>query len=372
MKKRIAIWMHGGVGSGIYSQGQPCIQKLVKRLAAHYTIDVYMQLPPNNDFLPEGFSLFSQKPVARWGMLRWLYLFVVFYRNHQKEKYHLFYSFWGYPAGLIVVLLGKLFRRPSVIHLQGGDAAYLPSLGYGVFCHPLRRRLCVWAYSQCSCLIALTNYQIHFLRQFGVARPIHIIPYGVDTELFRYHPHRSHQSVIRCLHVGNQTPVKDQETLLYAFALLISKIPACLNFVGADFNNGRLNVLCISLGIESNVKFLGAQPYHDLPKYYHESDILIHTSLYEGQGLVFTEAAACGTLIAGTGVGILADMGEECGIITPKGDAEKLANKIIEVIQSPVRVIAMKTAARKWAVEKNENYSVNRIVEELNKHLHKS
>lgn len=359
--------MHGGMGTGFYSQGQPVLERLVKRLAAYYRIDVYMQLPPDPGFVPDGFGLFSPGADIKWGIRRWVHLYFLLLANHRKEKYHLFYSFWGYPAGLLTVLLGKFFRRPSVIHLQGGDAAYIPSLDYGVFCHPLRRILCVWAYSQCNVLIALTDYQVKFLRQFGISRTIQVIPFGVDTEMFGYQPKRKHSDVIHCLHVGNQTPVKDQATLLNAFALLALRVPATLTVVGADHDNGRLTNLCHALGIADKVTFLGPQPYKNLPKYYHESDVLLLTSLYEGQGLVLTEAASCGTLLAGTSVGILADMGENCGIITPVKEPEMLSKGILRVWESPARMNELKTAARKWALEKNEDYTVRRIAEELKK-----
>lgn len=369
MKRRIAIWTHGGVGTGLNSQGQPCIQRLVTRLADQYIVDVYIHSPPNRDFSPEGFCLFSPKTRIELGVLRWVNLFFLFYRNHRKRKYDLFYAFWGYPAGLIVVLLAKIFRRPSVIHLQGGDAAYVPDLRYGAFTHPLRRKICVWTYSHCSALIALTEYQTQCLRRFGIKRMVQVIPYGVDTRIFTYRQNGVPGTPIRFLHVGNQTPIKDQDTLLHAFALIADRMPARLTFVGTDHNGARLAHLSDVRGIRDKVIFAGAVPYSELPGYYHESDVLLLTSLFEGQGLVITEAAACGTLLAGTPVGILADMGEHCGIIAPVREPEALAKKIIDVLQSPARVNEIKTAARTWASEKDEDFTLIRIVEQLNQCL---
>ena len=371
MKKKIAIWTHGGLGQGSYSQGQPCIHKLIKRLSDHYAIDVFIQSCPDPEFSPEGFGLYTPHRRVRWRLLRWVNLLQVFAARHRKQRYDLFYSFWGYPSGILVVLLARLFGAPSVIHLQGGDAAYVPSLNYGVFCHPLRRKLCVWTYSQCTTLIALTHYQRQFLIRFGVSRPVVVIPYGVDTDVFRYETTANESATVRCLHVGNLTPIKDHETLLHAFAYLLRQVPATLTFVGADYDEGRIHSLCARLQVEQHVSFVGAQPYVELPKYYQTSDILMTTSLFEGQGLVFTEAAACGTLLAGTNVGVLADMSEECGIIVPIQDAEKLANKIVKVLASPAEVDAKKNAARKWVVEKNEDCTVRGIVAELNRLLYR-
>lgn len=369
MKKRIAIWMHGGLGSETNPQGQPCVQRLISKLAIRYAVDVYVHVAPAAGFSPQGFVVHTPPKRIRWGILRWISLLARFATQHRKLNYDLLYAVWGYPAGILAVIIGKFFGLPSVIHLQGGDAAYVPSINYGVFCHPIRRRLCVWAYSRCSLLIALTEFQRAFLVRFGVTRAVQVVPYGVDTTLFEYKPSAHQTALIRCLHVGNQTPVKDQDTLLNAFAILSARVPAALTLVGEDYNNGRVRRLCSELQIEDRVVFLGPQPYADLPNYYHESDVLIHTSLYEGQGMVFTEAAASGTLLAGTKVGVLADMGDECGIITQTADPLALADEIVKIMNSPSQREAKRIAARKWATEKDDAYTLTHITKEVDRLL---
>jgi glycosyltransferase involved in cell wall biosynthesis len=369
LKRRIAIWLHGGVGSGPYSHGQPALHKLITDLAEQYEIDVYMKSPPSEDFKPSAFKIFSLKKEFSSGALRWAYLIILFFRNYRRKRYELLYGIWGYPAGVLVVILAKILNKPSVIHLQGGDSVSIPALRYGVFYNPIRRRICLWAYKKCTCLIALTSYQVKFLREFGIWRAVDIIPFGVDTALFKYQSGHFRYPALRCLHVANQTPVKDQETMLRAFALIHGRTSAFLKIIGADFYGGRLKKLCVELGIEKNVSFLGSKAYKDIVHYYCESDILLHTSLYEGQGLVFAEAAACGTLIAGTRVGMLADMGDECGIIVSAGQAQELADKISETIQRPVAIQKMKEAARKWSTSRNAEYTLAQISTRINQLL---
>lgn len=369
LKKRIAIWLHGGVGSGLYSQGQPAIHKLITDLATQYEVDIYMKSPPADDFKPSAFRIFSLKENFQPGILRWAYLILKFFRNYKHKRYDLLYGIWGYPAGVLVVMLAKILNKPSIIHLQGGDSVSISTLRYGVFYNPLRRKICLWAYKKCTCLIALTDYQVKFLREFGISRVVDIIPFGVDTALFQYEPERFQHPALRCLHVANQTPVKDQETMLRAFAFILGRSSAFLKIIGADFYNGQLKKLCAELGIEKNVSFLGAKAYADIVPYYHESDILLHTSLYEGQGLVFAEAAACGTLIAGTRVGMLADMGDDCGIIVSVGQAQELADKISAVLRRPVTIQKMQAAARKWSTNRNAEYTLAQISARINQTL---
>jgi glycosyltransferase involved in cell wall biosynthesis len=177
------------------------------------------------------------------------------------------------------------------------------------------------------------------------------------------------QPVIRFLHVANQTPVKGQEMMLKVFSAVSGSFTSRLVIVGADYYNGKLKEWCADLGIEDKVSFLGPQPHERMPEIYQNADILLHTPEYEGQGMVFAEAAACGTLIAGTNVGMLSDMGDECALIVNSGQHQMLAEKIAAVISSRTDYRQMQRNALKWIQEKDVNYTeaaLTRVLNELN------
>jgi glycosyltransferase involved in cell wall biosynthesis len=371
LKKRIAIWIHGGVGGGFFSQGQPPIQNLIATLSRHYEIEVFSLIPANPDFVLQGIRIHTVNTSIRSNAIRWMMLLRKFLAYHYQNPYHLLYAFWGYPAGFFATLLGKVLGKPSVVHLQGGDAVAIASIRYGVFSSLFRSKLCRWTYHRCSLLIALTKYQSTCLKENGITAPVEVIPFGVNTTLFSYKREKRSHSMIKFLHVGNLTPVKDQHTLLTVFSIVTKSFPSELKIIGGDFYDDQLNVWCREFGIEQNVHFLGPVRHEDLPQYYHEADILLHTSLYEGQGLIFSEAAACGTLIAGTRVGLLSDMGDRCGLIASVGDARLLAEKIIKILQSPSDAEAVRITARHWIEDHREIDSANRIVDKLNTLLRK-
>ena len=365
---RIAILIHGGVGGGFYSQGQPPVQQLITRLARSFEIEVYSLMPAGKDFSPKGFNLVCP-PWKGWSWAGWVYLVARFCVRNIRQPYQVVYGIWGYPAGSLAVALGMLLRIPSIVHLQGGDAAGIRSLGYGVFLHPLRAAICRFAYERCSRLIVLSRYQAASLRTHGIDREPAIIPHGPDTSCFTFISGRFDQPVIRFLHVANQTPVKGQEMMLKVFSAVSESFTSRLVIVGADYYKGRLKQWCTDLGIEDKVSFLGPQPHERMPEIYQNADILLHTPEYEGQGMVFAEAAACGTLIAGTGVGMLSDMGDACALVVKSGQHQMLAEKIAAVISSGVDYRPMQRNALKWIQEKDVNYTVaalTRVLNELN------
>lgn len=364
MARRMAIWLHGGIGGGLFSQGQPPIQALVTRLSEHFEIDVYSLLPPGNTFHPNTYNIVYPK----WRIPRfvgWIYLTMKFFVAHRRRNYQLSYAFWGYPAGSLAVVLGKVLGLPAVVHLQGGDAVKIPSLKYGVFYNPVRAAICRYTYEKCGALVALSEYQAQCLKENGVRRSPAIVPFGPDTTKFFFKPRRFDRPVVRFLHVGNQTPIKGQRSMLETFALLARKVPSRLVIIGGDYYDGKLKEWCHSLNIENRVEFLGPQPHDAMPAFYHNADILLHTPKFEGQGLVFAEAAACGTLIAGTAVGMLSDMGGNCGLIVSPDEWKNLADKILDILPERERRDDIRQNAWHWVREKDVNYTVDEIVKIL-------
>ncbi|MBL0742266.1 glycosyltransferase family 4 protein [Chryseolinea lacunae] len=353
--------MTGGVGGGFYSQGYPALQLLVGQLATTFDITVYSHLPPNADFVPENFRIVSYRGKFAPGLWRWVYLVLMFAWHHLWKSYDVVFSFWGYPSGVLAYRVAAFFRRPSVIYLHGGDSVGLASVPYGVFCNARVGAWCRHAYLKCTTLLTISVYQAQVVKQNGVARSIGVVHYGVDLRVFSYRPKPIDTNDLRFIHVANHTPIKDQFTMLRAFAAVAARLPSRLLVVGADFYDGQLKRWCESLGVTDRVDFLEPQAYADMPRYYHACDIMLHTSLYEAQGLVFVEAAACGALIAGTNVGMLADMGDTCGLIVAPGDATGLAEKIIVAVKDPARIDAMRKAARKVVEGIGDHYTATQI-----------
>jgi glycosyltransferase involved in cell wall biosynthesis len=85
--------------------------------------------------------------------------------------------------------------------------------------------------------------------------------------------------------------------------LMAWKIPPVgLVIVGSGSEESELKNLAQKLGIENAVIFEGWQ--NNLASYYKTCDCFLVTSWYEGYGMTLVEAAAVGTKIVSTDVGI--------------------------------------------------------------------
>jgi glycosyltransferase involved in cell wall biosynthesis len=249
---------------------------------------------------------------------------------------------------------------PSVVYILGNDAAGIPSINFGVFHKRIPRLLTLWTYRHTTLLFAISEYQRKQLSHYGVTKPIIVVPWGVEPDLYTF-SRKEHGAVLKCIHVGHLTPVKDQATLLKAFSLISKRWPVELRIFGVDCMNGGIQKLSKDLGLEKNVRFLDMIPYHQMPDQYSWADFMLHTSLSEGQSMALTEAAACGVLLAGTKVGLLHDLGENCAIAVEVGDFENLAAKVIDVIEDREAWYNKVTNAKNWSDNHDFSWTINEI-----------
>ncbi len=73
------------------------------------------------------------------------------------------------------------------------------------------------------------------------------------------------------------------------------------------------------------------------------------------------EAMASGVVVCGTNVGILADLGEQFGVIAPPKDDSGLASRILNLIEDEARYLRITQNAYQWITQENgawasENY----------------
>src|SRR5258706_130256 len=157
MKKRVAVWMHGGIGTGHFSQGYPALEKLLVGLSSSFEIVVYSKFPINKDHRSSYFTIRSAPSNIKPGAVRWFYMAVYFLKDHRKNKFDLLFAFWGYPAGFLATVLSRIVHIPSAVYLLGGDATGIKSINFGILHKPIQRKIALWAYRQTTLLLGISE-----------------------------------------------------------------------------------------------------------------------------------------------------------------------------------------------------------------------
>jgi glycosyltransferase involved in cell wall biosynthesis len=137
---------------------------------------------------------------------------------------------------------------------------------------------------------------------------IHVIPDGVDTQLFRPTQDRECLAKWRArifgsdvpyiVYVGKPVERRNLSALIKAFGLLKRKhgIPQKLLIAGADLpGTSPFRQVMAREGLTKDVFSLGYVNHREMPLLYNSADLLVYPSSYEGFGMPVLEAMACGT-----------------------------------------------------------------------------
>lgn len=136
--------------------------------------------------------------------------------------------------------------------------------------------------------------------------------------------------------IGRIAPAKDYTNLLHAFAKVRLQEPrAHLWIAGEPVDEDEAKLLCDltqRLELASRVEFLGLR--RDIAPLLDSVDGFVLSSAWEGMPLVAGEAMAMEKPVVATDVGGVREIVGECGHIVPAGNAEALAEALLQTMRA--------------------------------------
>jgi glycosyltransferase involved in cell wall biosynthesis len=363
-KPALAIVVPGGIG---IDNNIPVLLELLCRLATSFDVTIYSfsQMIPHPSLTSKLCTVYYAPSNINSNILKTLYFIWKIRHDHSFKHFSVIHGFWIMQQGIVAVISGKLLHVPSVVTLPGGDITYIPEIRYGSLSHPLKRTLTSWCIHHASHIVVLTQFQQTIMKQQRIARShISIIPYGIDLTRFQFNPHPLTKP-LQLIFIGNLNQVKDPWTLIKTFQVLTKYYACKLTIIGSGVLNGQIQKFARELGVYEGIRWMGKLRYEEIPLQLISADILLVTSLYEGQSVVVLEAFASGVIVVGTHVGVLADVGNGAVTVKP-GDADGLARKIEELLHHPETISALQLKNREYA----ELYSAEWTFKEYTKLYH--
>lgn len=265
---------------------------------------------------------------------------------------------WQHQVPMIVTEHG-IYMREQYLHLRR------PSFGWPVKDLFLRflSRVCALGYREAELITPGNVYNKRWEEELGAdGARVRTVYNGVNPDAFP--ALTSEPDVPTISWVGRVDPVKDLETLLHAFALVVKQMPeARLRMFGAPPKGReayleRCRVLAASLGIGDRVTFEGRVP--DIIDAYAAGHVVVLCSISEGFPYSLIEAMACGRACVATDVGGVSEaLANDAGIVVPPRNPAALADACLPVLgDAPLRR-ALGAAARRRALE---HFTVDRAV----------
>lgn len=291
----------------------------------------------------------------------------------KTEKLDVLHVHYAVPHASAAYLCGQMLgdARPAIVTtLHGTD---ITLIGIDPSFYEITR----FSINQSDCVTAVSSYLAEETQtDFRIEKDIEVVPNAVDHEVFTPELHSPEERArfaktdeLLIGHLSNFRSVKRIPDVIRTFALIQKKLPARLLLIGDGVEVEPAKLLAAELGIRDRVKFLGAVT--GVANVLAQLDLFLLPSEYESFGLAALEAMACGVPVVCSRAGGIPEVVEHnvSGLLCKVGDYECMAESAIRLLKDPARRHAMRTAARRQAVERFPRDAVLEMYEAIYQRL---
>ena len=163
-------------------------------------------------------------------------------------------------------------------------------------------------------------------------KKITVIPNGIDIEIFKPSSIKKSLSFRIVTTASADIPLKGLRHLILALPRVIRQFPlTSLTVIGKSPEKSNLNSLIDDLDLEDKITFRSGISEKEIVKTYHDSDIAVIPSLYEGFGFGAGEAMACGVPLISTDSGGLKQVIGDAALKIKPGSVNEIEEGILKL-----------------------------------------
>ena len=161
---------------------------------------------------------------------------------------------------------------------------------------------------------------------------ITVIPNGIDIENFKPSSDSKTLDFKIVTTASSDIPLKGLRHLILALPRVLREYPLTrLTVIGKSPKKSKLNKLIDDLNLEDKITFKSGISENEIVDIYHDSDIAVIPSLYEGFGFGAGEAMACGVPLISTDSGGLKQVIGESALKIEPGSVQQIEESIIKL-----------------------------------------
>ncbi|GHV38942.1 glycosyl transferase family 1 [Clostridia bacterium] len=215
-----------------------------------------------------------------------------------------------FPMGILGKLVSEAARIPMVHTYHTMYEEYVHYVKGRMFTPQFAQTYSRVFCNRADIVIAPTEKTKASLLDYGVLRPIEVVPTGIDFSPFspELAPENESDKLRESFNIPKDAPVvvfvgrlareKSLDVTINAFAELNKIIPSAkMLIVGTGPAEDELKALCADLNIAPHVIFAGVKKWCEIGAYYRLGDVFMTSSVTETQGLTYIEAIASGTVV---------------------------------------------------------------------------
>jgi teichuronic acid biosynthesis glycosyltransferase TuaC len=259
-------------------------------------------------------------------------------RALQNFQPDLVFACWAHPDGWAAGQIAKRLGVPVVIKVIGSDVLVLSR-------RRKRRGILAKTLQSADAVIAVNRDLANHVNQLGVnPRNIHVVPEGIDTEVFRPGDRSAARASLgipdgakMVLFVGSLLMSKGAGVLIEACAKLAAKVSEFRCYlVGSGGDAAALHRMVHAQKLGGRVCFAGSCTQGKLVQWYHACDVVALPSFSEGIPNVLRESLQCGRPFVATHVGGIPEISDPAysRLVAP-GNVGELAAGLESMLLSP-------------------------------------
>ncbi len=279
---------------------------------------------------------------------------------------------WQYASSYLLFITAKLLNIPYGVR---GDTPYVTDIikKRTPFKSIIRDTILKAILNNASAIYYIGEQSKKFYEIFLNKKDnLFFTPYSVNNDFFyNKYVKKDSKKPVKIIFVGILIPLKQVDTIIYAYSKMQHKDMAKLDIIGNGELSVQLNELVKSKDIKG-VEFLGFKDHNDLVDIYKDADIIVLASDSEAWGLVLNEAMGSATaVIVSDMVGSKDDLIKENGFIFPVYDSDALSNYLD--ILTKDRELLEKYKQKSQEIIKDYNYeNILKGMEDSIKNIHKN
>lgn len=271
--------------------------------------------------------------------------------QYQLDIVHAHYSI---PHSLCAYLAGEITEHkfPTITTIHGTDVTIV---GQDKPLYPLNR----FSIHKSSKVTTVSKYQRNYIySHFDKSKTIEVIHNFIDLDVFspkladiemRRKMAKDDEKIV--MHASNFRALKNSDTVIRSFYLLLKKVNARLVLLGSGPEVEPIKKLCDKLGILKQVTFMGDVTHveHYLPN----ADCIIQPSYRESFSMVLLEAMACSVPTVSSNIdGIPEVVAQgETGFMFDPDDALGMSLAMEQILTEPLTQKRMGEAGRERAAK---------------------
>jgi len=212
--------------------------------------------------------------------------------------------------GALACYFSKKMKIPSVISIHNN---FDEQRNYDL--RPilqLRRPLERYSLNNCDTLICVSETLKRYAQRYRT-KNIRVIYNRVDLNRFLASGKRDLQGdgPFKLLSVARLVSQKNQECLIRS----IKDLDVKLTLIGDGPKFSHLERVARALGVTGKVEFIPSVPHNQIQRYYHQADLFVLSSHYEGFCIPIIEAMAAGLPIVASDLEVISELTNGCACL---------------------------------------------------------